>query len=415
MAQTPNCASKMPLEGVRVVDISNYLAGPSVGMYLADFGAEVVKVERPSGGDEFRRWGFEKHGVGFYFKMVNRNKKSVTADLHTALGVEIVERLVRDADILIENYRPGTLERWGLGYDVLRAINPGIILLRMTGYGQDGPASKKPGFGSAADAYGGCVYVNGDADRPPMLPGFGLGDPSSGIGGAFLAMVALRERDAHSGQGQVIDLALYETLMNFLGPAIMDYDQLGVVHERSGSRTPWVAPRNVFRCRDGRFVVVSAGSQAVFDRLCVALGIPEIPRDPRFVTNRDRMRNDAELDQILQQAIEKFDQNELIERIEGANAVVAPVHSVADLVEDPHILARGNVVRVEDPELGPLRMQNVLGKLSRTPGSVRSTAPLLGEHNAEILVERLGFTPEELEESGIACNDRTSDRRTVNQ
>ena len=392
----------MPLEGVRVVDISNLLAGPTAGMYLADFGADVIKVERPPGGDDFRRWGYEKNGVGLYFKMVNRNKKSVTADLHTPIGVEIVKRLVRDADIVIENYRPGTIEKWGLGYDVLREINRGIILLRVTGYGQDGPASKKPGFGSAADAYGGAVYVIGDPDRPPLLPGFSLGDASSGIGAAFLAMVALRERDALSGEGQVVDLALYETLFNFLGPAVMDYDQLGIVHERSGSRTPWASPRNVYRCRDNRFVVVSAGSQAIFARLCGALDIPEVSEDPRFASHQGRMRNRDELDEILQRAIQGWDQKDLISRIEAAEAVVGPVQSVADIVVDPHIVARGNVVTVEDADLGPLKMQNVLGKMSRTPGRVRSTAPRCGEHNAEILIDRLGFTPEELDKAGIS-------------
>lgn len=393
-------AERLPLEGVRVVDISNLLAGPTTGMHLADFGADVIKVERPGKGDEFRRWGYEKNGVGLYFKMLNRNKRSVTADLHTPIGVEIVKRLVRDADIVIENYRPGTLEKWGLGYEVLREINRGIILLRITGYGQDGPYRNKPGFGSASDAYGGAAYVIGYPDRPPLLPGFSLGDASSGIGGAFLAMVALRERDA-SGEGQVVDLALYETLFNFLGPMVMDYDQLGIVHERSGSRTPWASPRNIYRCRDDRYVVVSAGSQAIFARLCGALDIPEAAQDERFATHQNRMRYRDELDDLLQRAIERWDQSEVVARIEAADAVVGPVQSVADIVEDPHMLERGSIVTVEDEDLGPLRMQSVLGKMSRTPGSVRATGPGLGEHNTEILIGQLGFTADELDAAGI--------------
>ena len=388
----------LPLEGVRVVDISNFLAGPGATMFLADFGAEVIKCERGPEGDEFRRWGYDKNGVGLYFKMVNRNKKSVTADLRTPLGVEIVKRLVKNADVIVENYRPGTIEKWGLGYDVLSAINPRIVLLRISGYGQNGPNSKKPGYGTSLEAYSGLVYVNGHPDRAPLLTAFATGDVTTAMMGAFLTLVALRERE-RSGQGQVIDLALYEPLLTLLGPIMLDYDQLGIVQQRDGSHLPWVAPRNVFTARDGKYVVVSAGSQDVFTRLCSALEIPEIAEDPRFLTNRDRMQHREELDEIMQRAIERFDLDDLVSRIESAHAVVAPVRSIAEIIEDPHILARDGVITAQDADLGPLRMQNVVGTLSRTPGKVRWTAPRCGEHDKEILQDELGFTEAELQQS----------------
>jgi formyl-CoA transferase len=390
-------STPLPLDGITVIDLSNFMAAPGVGMYLADFGADVIKVERPGRGDELRAWGYAKDGVPLYWKMINRNKKCITADLHAPLGVEIVKRLVRDADVVIENYRPGTFEKWGLGYDVLRAINPRIVMVRITGYGQYGPNCQKPGFGTALEAYSGGAYVTGYPDRAPLLPSFPFGDNSTAIFGAFLTMVALRERDAHSGEGQVIDLALYEGMMTLLGPSLIDYDQLGIVQERMGSRIPWTAPRNVYRCKDGGFVSISGSGQSVFVRLCEAIGVPDVATDPRFVEHRDRIVNVEALDQALQSAIATFDRDELVRVVNAAGAVCAPVRSVAEIFEDPHVAERENIVAVEDPELGRVRMQNVLGHFSRTPGKVRWTGPRLGEHNEEILIEKLGFTREQLE------------------
>lgn len=391
----------MPLEGITVLDLSNFMAAPGVGMYLADFGAHVIKVERPGTGDELRAWGYAKDGVPLYWKLINRNKKCITADLHTPLGVEIVKRLAADADVVIENYRPGTLEKWGLGYDVLREINPRIVMVRITGYGQYGPNCQKPGFGTALEAYSGGAYATGYPDRAPLLPSFPFGDNSTAVMGAFLTMVALRERDAHSGQGQMIDLALYEGMMTILGPYIVDYDQLGVVQERMGSRIPWTAPRNVYRCKDGGFVSISGSGQAVFVRLCEAIGIPEIATDPRFAAHRDRIVNVEALDEALQAAIGRFDRDELVRVVNAAGAVCAPVRSVAEIFDDPHIAERENIVAVDDPELGRLRMQNIVGHFSRTPGKVRWAGPKLGEHNEEILIEKLGFTREQLKADSL--------------
>ena len=393
--------SPQPLAGVKVVDIANFLAGPIASMFLADFGAEVTKVERPDTGDELRFWGNDKNGVGLMYKMVNRNKHSVTADLRTPLGVEIVKRLVADADIVVENYRKGTLERWGLGYDVLSAINPGLIMLRVTGFGQTGPNSHRPGFGTLAEGYSGYAYISGYPDRPPLLPGFGLADDSAGLMGAFLALVALQEKN-RSGNGQVIDMAIYEPLFTLLGPQVVDFDQLGLVQERNGSRLPFTAPRNTYRTKDGKWVSMSGSAQSTFERMCEALEVPELVNDPRFLDNRLRIQNAVALDDALQAAIEKFDRDALIALFDEFGAAVAPCNSIAEIFDDEHFKARENIVAVADDELGePIRMQNVVGKLSRTPGEIRHTGPKLGSSNRDVLIDQLGFDEAELKAAGL--------------
>ena len=393
--------SPQPLDGVKVVDIANFLAGPIASMFLADFGADVVKVERPGTGDELRFWGNDKDGVGLMYKMVNRNKRSVTADLRTPLGVEIVKRLISDADIVIENYRKGTLERWGLGYDVLSEINPGLIMLRVTGFGQTGPNSHRPGFGTLAEGYSGYAYITGYPDRPPLLPGFGLADDSAGLMGAFLAMVALQYKN-RSSKGQVIDMAIYEPLFTLLGPQVVDFDQLGLVQERNGSRLPFTAPRNTYRTKDDKWVSISGSAQSTIDRMCEALEVTELVSDPRFLDNRLRIRNAIALDEALQAAIEKFDRDGLIDLFDEFDAAAAPCNSIAEIFKDPHYKARENIVSVEDEELGgPIRMQNVVGKLSRTPGAIRNAGPKLGSSNRSILINRLGFDEAELKAAGL--------------
>ena len=397
--------SPQPLAGVKVVDIANFLAGPIASMFLADFGAEVTKVERPDTGDELRFWGNDKNGVGLMYKMVNRNKHSVTADLRTPLGVEIVKRLVADADIVVENYRKGTLERWGLGYDVLSAINPGLIMLRVTGFGQTGPNSHRPGFGTLAEGYSGYAYISGYPDRPPLLPGFGLADDSAGLMGAFLALVALQEKN-RSGKGQVIDMAIYEPLFTLLGPQVVDFDQLGLVQERNGSRLPFTAPRNTYRTKDGKWVSMSGSAQSTFERMCEALEVPELVNDPRFLDNRLRIQNAVALDDALQAAIEKFDRDALIALFDEFGAAVAPCNSIAEIFDDEHFKARENIVAVEDKELGgPIRMQNVVGKFSRTPAAIRHAGPPLGSSNEAVLVDELGFSRKELEAAGYPLNN----------
>lgn len=402
--------TSLPLEGVRVADISNFLAGPMLSMFLGDYGAEVVKLEQPGRGDEMRFWGEHKDGVGLYYKVVNRNKKSITADLRTPLGVEVVKRLVRTADVLVENYRPGTLERWGLGYDVLSAINPGLVMTRITGFGQTGPYSHKPGFGTLAEGFAGYASITGYPDRPPLLPAFGLADSTTGLAGAFLTMVALFDRVKRGGKGQVVDLAIYEPLFTLLGPQVVNYDQLGLVQERAGSRLPFTAPRNAFRTRDGQWVAIAGAAQSIFERICHAVDRPELITDPRFLDNRLRMKNVTALEESLQQAIERFDLAELLERFDKHQAAVAPVNNVAQIFADAHYAARENITPVADAELGcPLRMQNVMGTFSRTPGTIRHAGPKLGQHNREVLVGELGFSEDELRAAGVPL-DVTADR-----
>jgi crotonobetainyl-CoA:carnitine CoA-transferase CaiB-like acyl-CoA transferase len=390
-----------PLSDVRVLDISNFLAAPLCSMFLADFGAQVIKVERPGRGDEVRYWGNDKDGVGLYYKVINRNKRAITLDLQTPLGVDAVKRLVKDVDIVVENYRPGTLERWGLGYDALSTENPALVMVRVTGFGQTGPFRERPGFGTLAEAYSGFAHITGHADGPPLLPGFGLADSTTGLMAAYLAMVALHEA-RRSGRGQVVDLALYETLFTLLGPQVVDYDQLGLVQHRSGSRLPFTAPRNTYRTKDGRWVSMAGSAQSIFERICAALDVPELAKDGRFDENRRRLKNAVALDQELQKAIETFDLDELLERFMRHEAAIAPVNDVAQIFADAHFIARENIATVEDDELGgPLRMQNVVGKLSRTPGSVDAPGPSLGAHNREILIDQLGFSEAELAAGGI--------------
>jgi crotonobetainyl-CoA:carnitine CoA-transferase CaiB-like acyl-CoA transferase len=387
------------LAGVRVADLSNFLAGPMVSMFLGDFGAEVIKVERPEVGDESRLWGHRRDGVGLYYKVINRNKKSVVADLRTPLGVEVVRRLARVSDIMVENFRPGTLERWGLGYDVLSRENPGLILVRISGFGQSGPYRERPGFGTIAEAYAGFAYTNGYPDHPPLLPGFGLADSTTGLMGAFLAMAALRARDSGLAGGQMIDLAIYETLYTLLGPQVIDFDQLGIVQERRGSRLPFTAPRNTYETADGHWVAIGGSSQSVFERICLALGRPDLPDDPRFADNQARLANADALDEELGREVARHDRSALLELLLSAQAAVSSVNNVADTFADPQIAARGNLVPVDDVDLGVIRMQAPLGHLSETPGSVESAGPRLGANSRDVLVDLLGFSPGEVGES----------------
>ncbi len=392
----------LPLEGIRVLDLSNFLAAPMAAMFLADFGAEVVKIERPGGGDEMRLWGNNKNGVGLYYKVINRNKKSVTLDLRTPFGRDAALRLARDADVVLENYRPGTLEKWGLGYDALSAANPGLVLVRVSGFGQTGPKSHRPGFGTLAEAYSGFAHINGEANGPPLLPGFGLADSTTGLMAAFLSMVALKGREANGGRGQVVDLAIYEPLFMLLGPQVINFDQLGLVQQRNGSRLPFTAPRNTYRTRDGRWVSMAGSAQSIFVRVLAALEVPRLVDDPRFADNRARLVNAVALDVELQKAFERFDLDEILQRFDAAGGAVAPVNDVEQFISDPHIQARGNITTVEDAELGgPVRMQNVVGNLSATPGAVRWAGPRLGEHNREILIERLGLDADAVRAAGI--------------
>jgi crotonobetainyl-CoA:carnitine CoA-transferase CaiB-like acyl-CoA transferase len=386
----------LPLEGVKVVDIATLGAGPWLATRLADFGAEVVKVEHPLAGDPLRLLGWFDEGVPLWWKIDARNKRSITADLKQPEGQEIVKRLARDADVLVENFRPGTLERWGLGYPELSKENPGLIMVRVTGWGQDGPYADRPGFGTLAEAISGWAHLNGFPENPPTLPPMGLGDSVTSVLGAFATMVALYHRDARGGEGQIVDLAIYESLFSLIGQQVILYDRLGVIPQRMGNSFPFVAPRNVYGTKDGRYVALAASTPSIFERVAQAIDRPELVDDPRFRDNGVRLEHRDELDEIIADWMGERTQQEVIDVFERHEAAIAPVYDISQIFEDPHYEARRAIVTVDDPELGPTRTADVFPRLTGTPGAVRHLGPRPGADTDEVLAE-LGYTSKQIE------------------
>jgi crotonobetainyl-CoA:carnitine CoA-transferase CaiB-like acyl-CoA transferase len=386
--------TRCPLDNVRVLDLSRLVAGNILTHVLADLGAEVIKVEKPGRGDDLRNW--RTRGVPLWWKIYARNKKSLCLELRRPEGRDLLLRLAETATILVENYRPGTLERIGLGPDVLLARNPKLVIVRVSGYGQTGPWRDRPGFGSLIEAMSGFAAMNGFADRPPVLPAFAMADAFAGLYGAIAALTALRAAEAKGGRGQVIDLSLFEPILAMLGPKAAEYRLTGETTPRLGSRCTIQAPRDVYATRDGRYVALSTGTQAMAERLFAAIGRPELATDPHFRTNADRLAHRDEVEAIVAGFIGRLTQAEALELFEGAEVTVGPVCDEADLAEHPYVLGREALIEVPDPELDSLPMHNVVPRLSHTPGALRRPAPALGEHNAEIL-ESLDYAPAEIE------------------
>jgi crotonobetainyl-CoA:carnitine CoA-transferase CaiB-like acyl-CoA transferase len=386
-----------PLGNIRVLDIASFMAAPMAAMWLGDFGADVVKVEHPRG-DMMREWGSSHRGAPLFWKMVSRNKRSITLDLHHERGQELLRQLAAQVDVLVENFRPGTMERWNLDFESLAEANPKLVMLSISAYGQTGPYSKRAGFGTLAEAMSGYAHVTGQPDGPPTLPSFGLADSIAGLCGAYGVMVALHERDTISGLGQHIDLALYEPIMTMLGHHFVEYDQLGVVAGRLGSRLPFAAPRNVFLTQDGKWVAMSCSAQSVFERACRSIGRPELITDVRFVDNQARTSNHEAIDAIFEEWIKSRECAEVLETLNEAGAAIAPIYDVSDVFADPHFKARGSIATVPDDDLGEIRMQNLVPKLGRTPGEITHAGPHLGQHSGAIYSEWLGITDEELDD-----------------
>ena len=387
--------SEGPLAGLRVIDAATLFAGPMVATLLGDFGADVVKVEHP-GGDSLRNLGWEKDGVSLWWAVVNRNKRAVTLKLSHDLGREALLRLVDEADVLVENFRPGTMERWGLGWEALHERNPRLVMVRVTGFGQTGPYRERAGFGTLAESMSGFAHINGHPDGPPTLPPFALADGITGLSGAFLTMAALRARDLTGGPGQMIDLAIYEPIFWILGPQAVVYDQLGVVQGRTGNRAPFTAPRNAYRSRDGVWLGLSASSQSTAERTMRLVGRPDMIGQDWFRNHAGRLRHQDELDEAIGAWVEERDAAEVVARFGEAGAAIAPILDIAGIFEDPQYIHNETVTAVDDPVLGPVRMQNLIGRLSATPGRVRTTGPSLGEHNAEILGGLIGYGEAEM-------------------
>jgi len=385
MTEHPNGPLGYPdaLAGLRVLDVATLFAGPLAATLLGDHGAEVIKIEHPRG-DPSRTHGAQRDGVGLWWKMLGRNKKSVTLTLSTPEGQELFRALAADADVIVENFRPGTLERWGIGWDVLSALNPRLVLARVTGFGQFGPYSDRPGFGTLAEAMSGFAALTGEPDGPPTLPPFGLADGVAALTTAFGIMTALRARDA-TGRGQVLDMAIIEPLLTLLGPQIIAYDQLGELQPRTGNRSVNNAPRNTYRCADGQWVAVSTSAQSIAERVMHLVGRPELVHEPWFASGVQRAEHADELDDAVGGWIAERDRDDVVAAFEKAQAAVAPVYTAADVLADPQFQALGSIVEIDDDELGPIRFQNVPFRLSETPGRVRTAGALLGRHTAEVL------------------------------
>ncbi len=381
-----------PLSGLRVIDAGTMIAGPLAATQLGDFGADVIKVELPGVGDSMRHWAPVKDGHSLWWKVIARNKRLLTLTLSKPEGQEIFRDLVRGADIVIENYRPGTFERWGFSYSDLAAINPGLVLVRVSGFGQTGPYAKRGGYGTIAEAFSGIPSFTGFPDRPPTLPGFPMADSVASTFAAMSAMFAVYNRDHHGGKGQEIDVSLYEPLFRLVEAQVIGFDQLGIVKQRQGNRLAEDSPRNTYRTRDGRWIGISASSQRTFERLASAIGMPELITDPRFVNNVVRCTNDVALDALIADWFVQRDCDDVMQLFEQADVVAGPVLDIRDIFKDPHYLARGNIVRVDDDDFGTVQMQGVVPKFKDTPGEVRHSGRALGSDNRAIYIDQMGMS-----------------------
>ncbi|MFD5753532.1 CaiB/BaiF CoA transferase family protein [Streptomyces sp. NPDC127033] len=384
----------LPLAGMRVLDLATLFAGPLAATLLGDFGAEVIKVEHPGRPDPSRGHGPAKDGVGLWWKVLGRNKRTITLDLSTRGGRELLLGLAARTDVIIENFRPGTLEKWGLGWDELSLANPRLVLARVTGFGQYGPYAHRPGFGTLAEAMSGFAAATGEPDGPPTLPPFGLADSIAALATAYAVLTALAGRDA-TGRGQVVDLAIIEPILAVLGPQPLWYDQLGYVQPRTGNRSRNNAPRNTYRTADGSWLAVSTSAQSVAERVMRLVGRPELIDEPWFATGGGRAGHAETLDDAVGSWMARHTRDEALAAFERAEAAIAPVYDIRDVMADPQYRALRTITEVEDPELGPLRMQNVLFRLSETPGAIRWAGRPHGADTDTVLTE-LGLTAAEI-------------------
>ncbi len=385
----------MALEGLRVLDVSTILAGPLCCQILGDYGAEVIKIEHPRNGDNMRGHGPSKDGVPLWWKEISRNKRTLALDLKSPSGGAAFRRLAETADVVVENFRPGTLEKWGLGPEVLQEANPGLVIARVTGWGQSGPYSSRAGFGTLAEAMSGFAALTGEADGPPTLPAFGLADSICGVAASSAILMALRHRDA-TGEGQVCDLSILEPIMTAVGPSPTVYQQLGEITQRHGNRSTSNAPRNTYRTADDSWVAVSTSAQSIAERVMRLVGHPEVIDEPWFASGHGRVQHVDELDEYVGSWIASRTRDEVIEAFTEAGAAIAGVYDARDVIEDVHIRETEMLTEVDDDDLGPLLQHNVMWRMSRTPGRIRFTGRSIGEDTVSVLAE-LGYAQDEID------------------
>ena len=384
------------LAGLTVIEMGTLIAGPFCGQILADHGADVIKIEDPRVGDPMRQWGRSlPQGLSPWWPVIGRNKRSVGLDLRTADGQAIARTLIAGADIVIENFRPGAMEKWGLGYETLARDNPGLILARISGFGQTGPYSQRTGYGLIGEAMGGLRHVTGEPDRPPARAGISIGDSLAAMHGVMGITMALHHR-ARTGKGQVIDAALYESVLAVMENLITEYDITGYVRERSGSVLPGIAPSNAYPCANGELILIGGNGDNVYARLTEAMGRPDLKTNPKFIDHASRGVNQHELDGIISQWTNGFVLADLLILLDGKGVPASRVFRAPDMLDDPQFQARDAIVTVAHPVFGPIRMQNAFPKLSATPGSVRWPGPALGQHTEEVLNARAGCSAERL-------------------
>ena len=386
-----------PLAGLRVLDLGTVYAAPITAMLLGDWGADVIKVEHPRG-DPARTHGLSKDGHGLWWKVIARNKRAITLNFGKPAGQDILRRLVEQADVVIENFRPGVLEKWGLGPDELLGINPGLIVLRVTGFGQTGPYATRRAFGTLAEAMSGLAHQTGEPDGPPTLPPFGLADGVAGLTGAYAVMLALYHRDAAGGAGQVIDLSLLEPLVGILGPGPSVYDQLGLISGRHGNRSTNNAPRNAYLTSDGRWVAISASATSVAERVMHLVGRPDIAEQPWFPRAGERVKHADLIDAPVAEWIGARTYDDVSAAFQDAGAALAPVYDIEQLMNDPHVVEREVITTIDDEDLGPLKMQNLIFRMGGTPGAIRHGGRTLGQDTDSVLDELLGLSGDKLEE-----------------
>lgn len=386
-----------PLAGIRVLELGQLLAGPFAGTLLAYFGAEVIKVEPPGTGDPIRQWRVVQEGTSLWWRSLGRNKKCITLDLKRPPGRELVRRLIERSDVLIENFRPGTLEEWGLGPRELEALNPGLIMARISGYGQTGPYAGRPGYASVCEGIGGLRYVNGVPGQPPVRPNLSLGDTLAGLHAALGILLALWARRNHpAGRGQTVDVALYEAVFNLLEAVVPEYDGAGVIREPSGTTVTGIVPTNTYRCRDGKYIIIGGNGDSIFRRLMEAAGRPDLARDPRLAHNAGRVVHEQEIDAALAAWTAGLNAAEVLDRLEAAQVPAGPIYNAADMLQDPHFQARGLFEAVE-VNGRPLKIPALLPRLAATPGATDWPGPEVGSHNREVLCGLLGLSEAELE------------------